>query len=50
MDSIFKELMRLDWERPGAVQAVTTRALDTLTRPEVVHELLENVSLDPRLL
>lgn len=50
MDKVLNELIRLDWSDIDNIAQVTTKALDELTRPEVVRELLLNAAADPRLL
>ncbi|GGM89426.1 hypothetical protein GCM10011609_27880 [Lentzea pudingi] len=50
MDKVFNQLVQLDWADIDNVRRVTTKALDELTRPAVVRELLNNVVEDQRLL
>ena len=49
MDKVLNTLVRLDWSDIDNVASVTTRALDELTRPAAVRELLRNAVADPRL-
>ncbi|HUN36811.1 MAG TPA: hypothetical protein VMU95_32850 [Trebonia sp.] len=50
MDRIFSQLCKLNWQDVEQVQASTGRALDQLTRPGPLRELLAGVMADRRLL
>lgn len=50
MDKILNSLIGIDWERIDEVERTASAALNAITRPQALSELLLNVADDPRLL